>query len=73
LQPVWRKPLPKQMAHAYRDGRNRLILFDDVDVNIMIEREAGGQKIGTPHIIRAANKKTFQEIHQEIRIAQPNR
>ena len=59
-----------KMMHAYRDWRNRLILFDDVDVNIMIEREAGGQKIGTPHIIRAANKKTFQEIHQEIRIAQ---
>lgn len=59
-----------KMAHAYRDWRNRLVLFDDVDVNIMVERETTEQKIGTPHIIRAANKKTFQEIHQEIRIAQ---
>ncbi len=56
--------------HAYRDWRNRLILFDDVDVNTMIEREAGGRKMGTPYIIRAANKKTFREIHEEIRTAQ---
>ena len=59
-----------KMMQAYRDWRNRLILFDDVDVNTMIERDVDGQKIGTPHIIRAANKKTFQEIHQEIRLAQ---
>lgn len=59
-----------KLMHAYRDWRNRLILFDDVDVNTMIERDVDGQKIGTPHIIRAANKKTFQEIHQEIRLAQ---
>jgi pyruvate/2-oxoglutarate dehydrogenase complex dihydrolipoamide acyltransferase (E2) component len=30
---------------AYRLGRKQLILFDDVDVITMIEREADGQKI----------------------------
>lgn len=59
-----------KMTHAYRDWRNRLILFDEVDVNTMIEREAGGTKIGTPYIVRAANKKSFIRIHQEIRRAQ---
>ncbi len=59
-----------KMAHAYRDWRNRLILFDDVDVNIMVERQVDGKMMGTPYIIRAADKKTFQEIHREIRIAQ---
>jgi len=59
-----------KMTHAYRDWRNRLILFDEVDVNTMIEREADGAKMGTPYIIRAANKKSFREIHQEIRTAQ---
>jgi pyruvate/2-oxoglutarate dehydrogenase complex dihydrolipoamide acyltransferase (E2) component len=59
-----------KIMQAYRDWRNRLILFDEVDVNTMVEREADGAKMGTPYIIRAANKKTFREIHQEIRAAQ---
>lgn len=86
-------------VHAYRKGRNQLILFDDVDVSIQVERKVNNQKnpaLSTPsaassqhreqsyvddhpnprvdtmfpHIVRAANKKTFREIHQEIRAAQ---
>ncbi len=59
-----------RMMQAYRDWRNRLILFDDVDINIMIERQAQGRAMGTPHILRSANRKTFLELHQEIRNAQ---
>lgn len=55
---------------AYRQGRNRLILFEDVDVNTQIEREMDGHKVVMPCIIRAANTKTFRAIHQEIRLAQ---
>lgn len=57
-------------VQAYRKGRHQLIVFDDVDVITMVEREAGGQKMPADHIIRAANKKTFREIHNEIRAAQ---
>ncbi len=86
-------------VHAYRKGRNKLVLFDDVDVTVQVERKMGSQKIAAlsipatvssqedgpkhadvnktdrvdtmfPHIIRAANKKTFWEIHREIRAAQ---
>lgn len=56
--------------HAYRKGRNQLVLFNDVDVSTVIEHEVDGHKIATPYVIRAANKKTFREIHQEIRAAQ---
>ncbi len=59
--------------HAYRRGRGQLVIFAEVDVNTMIEREIGGQKMGTPNIIRAANKKTFRQIHEEIRAAQAGR
>ena len=55
--------------HAYRDWRNRLIIFDDVDVNTMIEAEAGGRKRVIPHWVRAANKRTLRDIHEEIRAA----
>jgi pyruvate/2-oxoglutarate dehydrogenase complex dihydrolipoamide acyltransferase (E2) component len=55
---------------ACRDWRNRLVIFDDVDVNTMFEVEEAGRKVIRPHIIRAANGKTFWEIHAEIRAFQ---
>jgi hypothetical protein len=55
---------------AYRQGRNRLIPFEDVDMDTQIERDMDGYKVVMPCIIRAANSKTFREIHQGIRQAQ---
>ena len=56
--------------HAYRNWRNRLIIFDEVDVNTLFEVEVDGKKTIRPHILRGVNKKTFREIHQEIRAYQ---
>jgi pyruvate/2-oxoglutarate dehydrogenase complex dihydrolipoamide acyltransferase (E2) component len=55
-------------VQAYRDWRNRLIVFDDVDVVVMIEPEEN--RVAIPHIIRAANRKSFRAIHDEIRAVQ---
>jgi pyruvate/2-oxoglutarate dehydrogenase complex dihydrolipoamide acyltransferase (E2) component len=57
-------------VHALRKGRHHLILFADVDVLTWIEREIAGQPYVLPCIVRAANRKTFREIHDEIRTAQ---
>src|SRR5437773_612166 len=57
-------------VQAFRKGRKQLILFEDVDVMIFIEREMNGQKQTIPYTVRATNRKTFREIHQEIRAAQ---
>jgi pyruvate/2-oxoglutarate dehydrogenase complex dihydrolipoamide acyltransferase (E2) component len=57
-------------VQACRKGRKHLVLFDDVDVYTPIERDVAGQKQNIPYIIRAANRKTFREIHHEIRVAQ---
>jgi len=51
--------------HAYRDWRNRLVLFDDVDVALLIEPAAN--QVAIPHVVRAANRRTVREIHEEIR------
>jgi len=59
-----------KVVQAMRLGNKRLILFADVDVLTYIEREVAGQKQIMPYIIRAANHKTFREIHDEIRAAQ---
>ncbi len=56
--------------HAYRNWRNQLIIFDEVDVNTLFEVEVDGKKTIRPHILRGVNKKTFREIHQEIRAFQ---
>jgi hypothetical protein len=58
-----------KLLHAYRKGRGKLVLFEDVDVTVAVEREVEGQKIPVPLIIRAANKKELGEINQEIRAA----
>jgi pyruvate/2-oxoglutarate dehydrogenase complex dihydrolipoamide acyltransferase (E2) component len=57
-------------VQAYRKGRKQLVLFEDVDVETQIEREAAGHVQNITYIIRAVNRKTFREIHQEIRAAQ---
>jgi pyruvate/2-oxoglutarate dehydrogenase complex dihydrolipoamide acyltransferase (E2) component len=57
-------------VQAFRKGNKRLILFDEVDVYTLIEHDVAGQKQPVPYILRAANRKTVREIHQEIRAAQ---
>jgi pyruvate/2-oxoglutarate dehydrogenase complex dihydrolipoamide acyltransferase (E2) component len=57
-------------VQAYRQGGKRLVLFDDVDLYIVIEHDIAGQKYIIPYIIRAANRKTLRELHNEIRAAQ---
>ena len=59
----------KQM-HAYRNWHNQLILFDEVDVNMLFEVEVNGKKTIRPHIIRGVNIKSIREIHDEIRAFQ---
>jgi pyruvate/2-oxoglutarate dehydrogenase complex dihydrolipoamide acyltransferase (E2) component len=53
--------------HAYRSWRNQLVIFDEVDVNTLVEVEVEGRRIIRPKIIRAVNTKTVWDIHGEIR------
>jgi len=52
--------------HAHRKGRGELVLFDDVDVTVLVERTVEGAKIPVPHIVRAANRKSPAQISREI-------
>jgi pyruvate/2-oxoglutarate dehydrogenase complex dihydrolipoamide acyltransferase (E2) component len=56
--------------NTYRLGRRKLVVFDDVDVSIPIEREADGKPFLIGYIIRKANEKSVDEITQEIRASQ---
>ena len=61
----------KQM-HAYRNWRNQVIIFDDVDVNMLFEVEVNGKKTILPHILRGVNHKSLRELQEEIRAFQDN-
>lgn len=61
-------------VQALRQGNRRLVIFDDVDVAIMVERAVGesgaSETLPMPFMIRKANEKTVATIHAEIRAAQ---
>lgn len=56
-----------KLVHALRTWRNRLVVFDDVDVNTTVEIEIEGEKIPILHIVRAANRRPYAELSREIR------
>jgi pyruvate/2-oxoglutarate dehydrogenase complex dihydrolipoamide acyltransferase (E2) component len=55
--------------NSFRRGR-RLVLLEDVTVSVLVERDIKGEKVPEPLGIRAAQAKTYREIHEEIRAAQ---
>lgn len=60
-----------RMLHAHRLGRRRLVLFEEVDVNLQLEQsQDDGTRLVQSRIVRAANRKTVGEISSEIRSAQ---
>jgi chloramphenicol O-acetyltransferase len=70
LSACWAQAMAEHtLLHAYRKGRRELVLFDDVDVTIPVEREVEGHKIPVNVIVRAANHKSLAEIDHEIRTA----
>jgi hypothetical protein len=56
--------------HAYRKGRREVGVFPSVDVHVVVEREAEGQKIAVPHISRGAQAKSPGEILAEVAACQ---
>ena len=56
--------------HAYRNWRNQLVIFEDVHINSMVEIERDGRRIPIPHIFKAVNRKSYDDILREIRSTQ---
>ena len=61
-----------RMIHAVRDWRGRLVLFDDVDVNTIIEIELEERRFPLAYVVRAVNRRSVRELHDEIRHVQQN-
>ncbi len=56
---------PYMQAIKWR--RRRMVIFEDVDVFFLVEREVKGKKLPTSVLMRKANEKTIQEITDVIR------
>lgn len=57
-------------VQALKSGKTKLIIFDDVDVGMIVEKQSKSGRIPTQYCVRKANEKSFRQIHDEIRQAQ---
>ena len=61
-------------VHAIRRGKRELVVFHQVDVAVLVERELDGaeapETLPMPVVIRNADQKAPADIHEEIRRAQ---
>jgi len=48
---------------------NKVVVFKDVNVSIVVEKEVGGTRVPLPYLIRRADQKTYDQIHAEIESA----
>jgi pyruvate/2-oxoglutarate dehydrogenase complex dihydrolipoamide acyltransferase (E2) component len=58
-----------KQVHALMMG-SHFVIFDDVNINILIETVLEGRAYPINYILKSANTKTVAEINQEIRDAQ---
>ena len=56
-------------VHAIRQGKNQLVIFDEIDISLLVEKELQGEKVPLPIVLRKTNEKPAEELHQEIQLA----
>jgi len=61
-----------KQVHAIMIGKH-FVIFDNVNINILIETTIEGRSYPVNYILKSANEKTVMEINQEIREAQKKR
>ena len=47
-----------------------MVLYEDINITSMFEVEIASKKTPMPHIFRAANRKTYQQLNDELREVQ---
>jgi pyruvate/2-oxoglutarate dehydrogenase complex dihydrolipoamide acyltransferase (E2) component len=52
--------------HAGRDLRGRVVIFDDVDLSVSVEVEADGQAFPLSHVLRSAQSRSLEDLHDEV-------
>ena len=58
--------LKHKEASAYLFNKRKLIIFNDINISILVEKSINGKKVPVPLVIEKANDKSAAEITQEI-------
>jgi pyruvate/2-oxoglutarate dehydrogenase complex dihydrolipoamide acyltransferase (E2) component len=58
------------ILNTFQFRKRRTLFSNDIDISVIIERLVDGELWPISHIIREVNKKSFYEVHNEIRKAQ---
>jgi pyruvate/2-oxoglutarate dehydrogenase complex dihydrolipoamide acyltransferase (E2) component len=59
-----------KIFNAYRQGRKKIVIFEDIDIAIAVEKSTENEERPRVYIIRKVNEKSIFKITQEIRKAQ---
>lgn len=51
---------------AYLYGKRKVIIFSDINVSLVVEKDLNGQKIPLPMIIEKVNERSIESIHKQI-------
>lgn len=57
-------------VQALKKSKTKLVVFDDVDVGMIVEKQTKSGKVPTQYCVRKAHEKSYRQIHDEIRQAQ---
>lgn len=55
-----------EQVAAYLNGKNKVVIFNDVNVSIVVEKEINGQKVPIPLVIDKANERSLESITKQI-------
>ena len=58
-----------EFAASYLKGKRKVVIFNDINVSIAVEKDLHGQKVPIPLIIRKANERSLVSITRQIREA----
>ena len=61
--------LHPQVAGINHAKSNTVLVFDDVDLSIVVEKTVNGVRVPLPYVIRKADRKTLRQIQDEIESA----
>lgn len=56
--------------HGVRKGKKKIVLFNDVDISIVVEKEVDGIKVPLPYLLRKTNELNISDIYEEVANAQ---
>jgi len=55
-----------ETSASYLIGKNKLIIFDDINVSIVVEKDINGQKVPIPLMIEKANEASIESLTMQI-------